>query len=300
MKQRLYDPSITKVILILHSQGGIEGSLVVDWILQELPQDLLAKLEVYTFGNTANHFHNPHRHALSQQLARVDPTSMIETMTTTITQSSPASSMVSTTGPDDTLRPPNSRRESVTSTISVERGPAAQDRAISHVEHYAHMTDFAALWGVLHFATSARATHTVPKFIGRLFVRSSHRGGHQLCQHYLDGMFPLETDPETGRFLGAAEDNEFMESVVRIGEDGDASRLVKGAFGTSFCGSRGFGSGNVVTNVDVHDDGPASRPSPGAVVKVKDLSRLWQYRNGRVPRDAPPILTSGQQETIEE
>ncbi len=25
-------------------------------------------------------------------------------------------------------------------------------------------------------------------------------------------------------------------------------------------------------------------------VKVKDLSRLWQYRNGRSPQDSPPPL----------
>lgn len=59
----LYDPSKTKVIFVLHSQGGIEGGLVLDWLLQEMPQDLLSKLEVYTFGNAANHFNNPHRHA---------------------------------------------------------------------------------------------------------------------------------------------------------------------------------------------------------------------------------------------
>jgi len=46
VKEKLYDPQFSKVILILHSQGGIEGGMVLDWLLQELPQDLLAKLEV--------------------------------------------------------------------------------------------------------------------------------------------------------------------------------------------------------------------------------------------------------------
>lgn len=48
-----------KVVLVLHSQGGIEGGLVIDWLLDELPQHLLHQLEVYTFGNAANHFNNP-------------------------------------------------------------------------------------------------------------------------------------------------------------------------------------------------------------------------------------------------
>ncbi|KAL2108860.1 hypothetical protein VUR80DRAFT_3261 [Thermomyces stellatus] len=214
-------------------------------------------------------------------------------MTTTMTQSSPPNNTGANADPANTLRPHCRRRESVTSTISIERQPAAQDRAIAHVEHYAHMTDFAALWGVLHFATSSRAARTVPRFNGRLFVRPSNRGGHQFCQHYLDGMFPLETDPETGRFVGVAENNEFMESVVRIGEDGDASKLARRAFDVSWCGRRGFGSGEVGWHVDVHDDGPASRPPAGAVVRVKELSRLWRYRNGRIPRDPSPLLTSG-------
>ncbi|SPO04447.1 uncharacterized protein DNG_07132 [Cephalotrichum gorgonifer] len=292
VKQKLYDPKLSKVILILHSQGGVEGGLVVDWILQELPLDLLSKLEVYTFGNAANHFNNPHRHAVSQQLAQLNPTRAIETVTRTIPQSSP----VSTTTSGESSRPPyrDGRRHSLTS-ISTKTHPAVQDRAISHVEHYAHTTDFAALWGVLHFATSPLASQTVPRFIGRLFIRASNSGGHQFCQHYLDGMFPLERNPETGEFVGAAEDNEFMESAVHVGVEGDASRHVREAFDISWRGSNGFGSGVVVGDVDVHQDGDqVSRPLDGSVVRVKYLSRLWQYRNGRVPHDVSPLLTSGQ------
>jgi hypothetical protein len=57
----LLDSKHTKVVLIVHSQGGIEGGLIVDWLLDELPQGLLRKLEIYTFGNAANHFNNPYR-----------------------------------------------------------------------------------------------------------------------------------------------------------------------------------------------------------------------------------------------
>ncbi|KAJ5676499.1 uncharacterized protein N7477_002132 [Penicillium maclennaniae] len=61
VKEALLNRSCEKVVLILHSQGGIEGSLIIDWLLNEIPQDLVAKLEVYTFGNAANHFNNPRR-----------------------------------------------------------------------------------------------------------------------------------------------------------------------------------------------------------------------------------------------
>ncbi|KAL4806711.1 hypothetical protein BDV18DRAFT_119189 [Aspergillus unguis] len=61
IRASLLDPKYTKVVLIAHSQGGIESGLIADWLLDELPQCLLRKLEIYTFGNAANHFNNPYR-----------------------------------------------------------------------------------------------------------------------------------------------------------------------------------------------------------------------------------------------
>jgi hypothetical protein len=60
IKQALLDAKYKKVVLVLHSQGGIEGALVIDWLLDEVPQDLLDQLEVYTFASAANHFNNPY------------------------------------------------------------------------------------------------------------------------------------------------------------------------------------------------------------------------------------------------
>ncbi|KAF1809628.1 hypothetical protein P152DRAFT_441467 [Eremomyces bilateralis CBS 781.70] len=61
IKEALLDRSYEKIIFILHSQGGIMGGLIIDWLLDELPHDCLNRLEVYTFGNAANHFNNPLR-----------------------------------------------------------------------------------------------------------------------------------------------------------------------------------------------------------------------------------------------
>ncbi|SPJ84331.1 uncharacterized protein FTOL_10849 [Fusarium torulosum] len=61
VKNALLDDRKKKVIFILHSQGGIEGGMIIDWLLDEMPLETLQKLEVYTFGNTANHFSNPCR-----------------------------------------------------------------------------------------------------------------------------------------------------------------------------------------------------------------------------------------------
>ncbi|KAL3433731.1 hypothetical protein BDV09DRAFT_205150 [Aspergillus tetrazonus] len=61
LRAALLNPDYTKVVLISHSQGGIESGLIADWLLDEIPQGLLRKLEIYTFGNAANHFNNPYR-----------------------------------------------------------------------------------------------------------------------------------------------------------------------------------------------------------------------------------------------
>jgi hypothetical protein len=48
-----------KLVLILHSQGGIEGSSILDWLLADLSHSVISKLEIFTFGNAARHFNNP-------------------------------------------------------------------------------------------------------------------------------------------------------------------------------------------------------------------------------------------------
>lgn len=291
LKELLYDPGKSKVIFILHSQGGIEGGLVLDWLLQEMPQDLLAKLEVYTFGNAANHFNNPHRHLSSQSLSQLKPLSAMTTiMTETSSTLASARAAVSPLDPKHGMSvkttPPNLQHES-SSLSSTHSASAAKDRALGHVEHYAHSTDFVAIWGVLHFATNKMESPQLPRFLGRLFARADGRGGHQLNQHYLDGMFPLRRDPDTGEFVGADEDNDFMDEVVKTGKEGEAMEKAREAFEISYAGTGGFGSGEISTPVVVHG---ISRRKQRGLVRVKDLSRLWSYRNGMSPGDVPPIL----------
>lgn len=275
----LYDPSKTKVIFILHSQGGIEGGLVLDWLLQEMPQDLLSKLEVYTFGNAANHFNNPHRHAESQILTIKRPREAIETL---LTETSLLYMQPETLIDAGDGQPPPLVTQSSTMSNSFRTWSAAQDRAIRHIEHYAHSTDMVALWGVLHFATNKMGSPQLPRFIGRLFSRSTRRGGHQFNQHYLDGMFPLKRDPHTGEYIGADEENEFMEEIIKVGKEGTAMDNTREAFDITYMGTTGFGSGDITTPVEVHG---VSGKRKSRTYRVKDLSRLWSYRNGRSPHD---------------
>ncbi|GIK07531.1 hypothetical protein Aspvir_003197 [Aspergillus viridinutans] len=51
-----------KVVLIVHSQGGIVASSIIDWLYGELSEPQIQKLEIYTFGNAARQFRNPPLH----------------------------------------------------------------------------------------------------------------------------------------------------------------------------------------------------------------------------------------------
>lgn len=350
IKDKLYNPQYSKVVFVLHSQGGIEGGLVLDWLLQELPQNLLSKLEVYTFGNAANHFNNPYRTVASQSQAEENPLEasldVVAHRDETPVPESGKSAAEKTNGqaanpnqsPRNRSRRPPTPRSSPPAPIRTStsglapngagaiaphglakqetshQSPATQsERAIGHIEHYAHTTDFVALWGVLHFATSATADRSMPRFIGRLFSRTDARGGHQFVQHYMDGMFPLARDSVTGQFIGCKEvGNEFMESEIVVGRSGDAGANEREAFASSYLGcsdddsdgereqgnksrtARAVASGEVLMH---NGESPIALRKrlglPTEKVKVKELSRLWKYRNGRSPVEKPPLLGTG-------
>lgn len=327
IKDKLYDPRYNKVVFILHSQGGIEGGLVLDWLLQELPHNLLCKLEVYTFGNAANHFNNPFRTVGNQARAEERPLMAARDAVGAVGMSEETAErdqMAAGNGHVDgrhhhllrdlARRPPTPTSPPFLHTNTdqypmpvaeapINPGPSSRPhRAIRHIEHYAFTTDFVALWGVLHFATTPAATRMIPRFLGRLFDYESPdgRGGHQLVQHYLDGMFPLERDPVTGQFTGAKEaGNEFMESYVTVcaGERSiqvDRLREREGVIGSwldCFEGDDGDGQGKTEM---YNGESPILQRRklglPEEKVQVKELSRLWKYRNGRSPRDRPPHL----------
>jgi hypothetical protein len=196
-----------------------------------VPRDYIKKLEIYTFGNAANHFNNP--------------------------------SMVDTTSPDGT----SSR---------------AVAKAIGHIEHYAHLGDFVSQIGVLNYATNAALQN---RFMGRLFI--SPHSGHLLNQHYLHNMFPLGPDKR------CLDTNLFMETEVRV-ESVGGDVLHREVLGETVARTDDAEGDDVTFIGDINS--PISPQSPSSSfssdmlrsgvtrrLKVKHLSRLWLYRNGRVP-----------------
>jgi len=265
--------------------------MILDWLLQEVPQDLLAKLEVYTFGNAANHFNNPHLHLLSQKAALTHPTLPAVTKTTTSVHYHHEEEK-------DEANEGKSSHQSSTS-----------GKTIRYIEHYAHTSDFVARWGVLHYTINFSLSASAPRFMGRVFERPGK--GHQCNMHYLDGMFPLEASAKKNGGIGGSgfegaderEGNEFMNSVLVLGKEGDENKDEREGWEMSYLGAHGaplsreeretelrdmspispsvFANGNGFTN----GDGNGNVVVKGkAEFKVKDLSRLWLYVNGKSPK----------------
>jgi hypothetical protein len=64
LRELLLDPSTRKVVIISHGTGAAVLSSVLSKVHDDLPIDLLSKLEIYTFGSAATHLSN---YLLAQQ-----------------------------------------------------------------------------------------------------------------------------------------------------------------------------------------------------------------------------------------
>ncbi len=93
-----------------------------------------------------------------------------------------------------------------------------------------------------------------------------------------------------------------MESTIRMGREGDESADVREAFAESWAANmESIVDGSVImrtrseeVDVKIHGGSPIlSRQGSHKTLKVKDLSRLWQYRNGKSPDDKPRVLQNG-------
>lgn len=284
--------------------------MILDWLLQEVPQDLLAKLEVYTFGNAANHFNNPHLHYLSQAAATNNPDKPVTTKTITqVHYHEPVT------------------EDAVTHHSRSKKQESTSGKTLRHIEHYAHTKDFVAQWGVLHFVPSSTSSATIarpgtPRFMGRVFERQGK--GHQMNMHYLDSMFPLKAskDPNGGiggsGFDGVDEDGEFMSSILDLTPGSPSSPLSKfedekregvEISYQSVHGESPDTKDDSAPDVILRDFSPSStfhalkdhmesgdlqigdkelekkfeKVVDGMKFRVKDMSRLWLYINGRSP-----------------
>jgi len=135
-------------------------------------------------------------------------------------------------------------------------------RQIAAIEHYTNEKDFVARIGVLH------QVHGKPKnqYVGRVFTRLGH-GGHMFEQHYLANMF-------------AGEDPEFLRTKVRVESSVAISKPPKDEE-----------EGLARATVNQTEEECAGKT-------VAELSRLWRYKDGKVPPEVQQVnpLASVQEE----
>ena len=139
IKPILIDPTVTKVVLIAHSQGGILISQAIDDLLSELPAQTMSKMEVYTFGSAASHFSNPFR---------------------TLKPNSP------------TMQSAGQRSLEMSRPNAYRADGSQKGHIIAHMEHYANEYDLVPRWGVLHSVQDILKT----RYAGSVFVRKGASG----------------------------------------------------------------------------------------------------------------------------
>jgi hypothetical protein len=219
VKAYCLDPEVKKVVLIGHSQGGIMVSQVLDELFMDLPSELVAKLEVYTFGNAASHFNNPLRQSVGEYPPIVSPREATP-------QAVDRSEVVATASPTSMVSPmtplplsqramygasrhtdPTTPARSVTQAHSYTISPYLPTRVIPHIEHYCNSEDMVTRWGTLYSVKNVLGN----RFCGHVFVYEG-ASGHMLNQHYLKNMFPINP-PTPSEWDGEVP---FLDRVVEV------------------------------------------------------------------------------------
>ncbi|KAH0542853.1 hypothetical protein FGG08_002808 [Glutinoglossum americanum] len=243
LKAFTLDPSVKKVIVLAHSQGGLILSMVLDRMYADLPCDQMSKLvaapqsppwnkEIYTFGSAASHFNNPL----------------------------------------NTIRP---RGASYSRLNGNANNTEDSERKVSHIEHYCNDNDLVGRWGVLYNVKSLPDN----RYCGLIFTRC-YATGHLFNQHYMDVMFPM--DPLLA--------NTFLDELVEVDEETAVRR--EGVRGQKIASKK-------LPGINGHEDALLAATQNGLRIDfigaakagaerarggtVRQLSRLWRYRNGQKP-----------------
>ena len=269
--------------------------MIIDWLLQEMPQDLMAKLEVYTFGCAANHFNNPHAHVVSQHADGEGGSG---------------------------------------SLVKKHESPSGKAiRYIEHYAHTSDFVAcWGVLYFLRNFSMKPSSPRYMGRVFqrsmsGHMFVQHYLDGMFPLIRKQNSRKGEVAFD-------GVAEDAAFMEQVVELPGSGDDDENPREGYEVSYFGAKGEPLDEWERNVLLRDESPTLTSSEAARVlkwgelgggkdagsgkvnpvgasarfekggkrerasngmkggkkdqavqfKVKDLSRLWLYRNGMSPK----------------
>ncbi|KIW20287.1 hypothetical protein PV08_00862 [Exophiala spinifera] len=184
----LSDSNVHKVVLILHSQGAIEGGMVLDWLYSSVSADEIRKLEIYTFGNAANHWNAPANGGHSS-----------------------GNTASNAPNGDEEKSPSQTQRLIEHIEHYANTGDYVARFGILHFRP----NEAAAAAAVVVESAAATRANEENGFAGLLFKREG--SGHQLNQHYLGHMFEMEGVDKGDLSEGKVKDrNAFMNSIVDV------------------------------------------------------------------------------------
>ena len=266
----LADESIKKLVLIAHSQGAIEAGMVLDWLYATVPMKQVAKLEVFTFGNAANHWNCP------------------------MNEDGPVIEHVEHYANDGDwvarfgilhFRQPH----------DISGGATNEDSALgkSSEEEQPQTPQMPQTPILARDSVQKKSTWELElkrwkmnRFFGRMFKKEDC-SGHQLNQHYLDNLFVMDEklervlDGDDGQiWLGNGRGPETEEAVSFMDMEVDPQMLDRD--NTVIAVASNPRRGEAAENgLELRNEGGRRAKR----VKVKDLSRLWLYKNGQTPED---------------
>ncbi|RDW71720.1 hypothetical protein BP5796_07754 [Coleophoma crateriformis] len=278
LREPLLSPTMRKVIVLGHGTGAHLISLALDKLHADLPIDVLAKLEIYTFGSGATHLSNP---------------------PFVLEGSTSANGLGTITRADGSIISP------VKATLA-SRGYRTEDteRVLPHCEHYALSNDITAKCGILHHTRNTLDN----RFCGRVFAID--RPGF-LLTHYLNTLFPINPLTTPNKALDeivsvevqTAEKREFTaqgvsmplktlshsprNSLSPLGSPRPLSQSAKEERRRSWNIGGIYGTGMD----SIGQARNSARENEGK--SVRQLSRLWRYVGGARPVGEGVPATNG-------
>ena len=265
----LADESIKKLGLVAHSQGAIEAGMVLDWLYATIPMKQLAKLEIFTFGNAANHWNGPmnddgpvieHIEHYANDGDWVARFGVLH-----FRQSHDITTEEDATDGDATASGSSATRQVQRPQTSVQLPDGLKKKSTWDLERKRRRKD---------------------RFFGRMFKRGDC-SGHQLNQHYLDNLFVM--DDKLERVLDGDEIQTRPAHAM-----GGRKQAIKSFMEMEVDPDMLERDNTVIAaTLDIKQRGAAKNrvhpqsegPNEAKRFKVKELSRLWLYRNGRTPED---------------
>lgn len=263
VKATLVDPTVSKVVLIGHSQGGIIISLVIDQLFTELPASCMSKLEIYTFGSAASHFSNPLASMSSKPVAE-----------------------------DLHLSP---------TKVHFDR-PTQPKHVIPYIEHYANEKDMVPRWGVLHcvqdvlnnryagsvFVRMGASGHMFNQHYMDPMFPLSKKEVHWSQDGFLDRMVKVEEKLAVQRESTSVSNIGPMrrKSGLEFGDGQIIPEQPCSTDGSAVNGSNGTGDA-FMTFARTNSGRLMAEEAQGKT--VRELSRLWRYQGGRSPHTPTPF-----------